>query len=76
MTSLFIILNIIIMWLIIAPILDITYKLAVQEENFGLVLSATVCTMALFTMCFLAPVFTFSILMILTIIDKACERVR
>ena len=75
MTALFIILNIIIMWLIIAPILDITYKLAVQEENFGLVLSATVCTMALFTMCFLAPVFTFSILMILTIIDKACERV-
>jgi hypothetical protein len=76
MTSLIIILNIIIMWLIIAPILDITYKLAVQEENFALVLSATVCTMALFTMCFLAPVFTFSILMILTILDQLCERVR
>ena len=74
MTALFILINLIIMWWVLNPFLALTYKVAIRNENFLLLLSATVCSISMFSLCFLAPVFTFSILMILTIIDKACER--
>ncbi len=76
MTALFILINLIIMWWVLNPFLALTYKVAIRNENFLLLLSATVCTMALFTMCFLAPGFVLTCLTIITIIDKACERVR
>lgn len=76
LTVLFTLINLIIMWWILHPFLALTYKVAIRNENSLLLFSATICSISMFSLCFLAPSFVFACLTIITILDQLCERVR
>ena len=63
-------LNMVIMWMIVKPFVDLSMSLALKEESMMLVLTTLMSLASLFSLCVLAPIPMFSTMTLLTIIDQ------
>jgi hypothetical protein len=63
-------LNMVIMWMIVKPFVDLSMSLALKEESMMLVLTTLMSLASLFSLCVLAPIPMFSTMTLLTIMEQ------